>query len=393
MFERALALLPDDDRTSRRVPDRAWERGDPRGRVGAGAGAARRGDRGVEARRRPAVGAPGDDRAPVAALVHRAGQGGGGGSARRRGRHPRARGDRRPSRAREGVVASQRGARDRVVGGAGASRRAREGDALRTAVPGRGPAAGLSSCSTPRPCTTARRPCPKQSAGARDLLADSPGAPTFEAGLATTLAGLRAMEGRFDEARDAVRRVGRRLRGVRPAVPSRRPRDRRRPDRDPRRRSRRRGARAAHWATPCSRRWASGARARLWPAASPTSCRCRATTARRSGSSTIARETAAETDVMPQVLWRRALARTSSRGAATRRLPRSSSGSAVALGGETDFLDLRAEHACRARRRAAAKPAGARKALRASRRRTRCTCSRGTSRPCRSSAAAGESAA
>ena len=47
--------------------------------------------------------------------------------------------------------------------------------------------------------------------------------------------------------------------------------------------------------------------------ASPTCCRCRRTTSRPSASWTIARETAAESDVVPQVLWRRALARTSAR--------------------------------------------------------------------------------
>ncbi len=55
----------------------------------------------------------------------------------------------------------------------------------------------------------------------------------------------------------------------------------------------------------------------------------------------IARETAARTDVVPQVLWRSALARTTSRRGdheSAEALARE----AVELGGKTDFLDLRA---------------------------------------------------
>ena len=46
----------------------------------------------------------------------------------------------------------------------------------------------------PTPVAEAIRRC-------SDLLEETPGSPTFEAGLATTLAGLRAMEGRFEDAR------------------------------------------------------------------------------------------------------------------------------------------------------------------------------------------------
>jgi hypothetical protein len=56
---------------------------------------------------------------------------------------------------------------------------------------------------------------------------------------------------------------------------------------------------------------------------------------------TIARETAAETDVVPHVLWRRALARTRARRGdtlAAEELARA----AVELADQTDFLDLRA---------------------------------------------------
>ena len=55
----------------------------------------------------------------------------------------------------------------------------------------------------------------------------------------------------------------------------------------------------------------------------------------------ITRDTASATDVMPQVLWRRSLARTTARRgdtATAEELARS----AVALAGKTDFLDLRA---------------------------------------------------
>ena len=44
-------------------------------------------------------------------------------------------------------------------------------------------------------------PVPEAIRRCSELLTETPGSPTFEAGLATTLAGLRAMEGRFEEAR------------------------------------------------------------------------------------------------------------------------------------------------------------------------------------------------
>ena len=55
---------------SQRAPGRVWERCDPRGRVGACPQPARGGDLVRAARRRPAIGARGDDRASVAAVVH-----------------------------------------------------------------------------------------------------------------------------------------------------------------------------------------------------------------------------------------------------------------------------------------------------------------------------------
>ena len=45
-------------------------------------------------------------------------------------------------------------------------------------------------------------PVPEAVLKCSDLLADAPGTPTFEAGIATTLAGLRSMEGRFEQARE-----------------------------------------------------------------------------------------------------------------------------------------------------------------------------------------------
>ncbi len=157
LLERSLALLPDDDRTSRRSSDGAWRRGYPGGRVGTRSGAARRSDHVVGTRGRPPVRAPGNDRAAVAALVHRACNGHRGESARRRGCDPRTGRDRRPFRACEGMVASQRGARDCVSVG-GASRGSREGDSACTPVPRRSPASW-----SPRPVRPS--PLPRPDAG------------------------------------------------------------------------------------------------------------------------------------------------------------------------------------------------------------------------------------
>ena len=139
----------------------------------------------------------------------------------------------------------------------------------------------------------------------------------------------------------AVCRLSRGLRGVRPALPARGPLDRRRPDREPRWRPPPRRSVSYDSATPCSRRLASAGRGRHWRASLPTCSRRRSTRSRRSGSSTSREKPPLETDVVPQVLWRRALARTTSRRGdhqAAEELARE----AVELAGKTDFLDLRA---------------------------------------------------
>ena len=115
--------------------------------------------------------------------------------------------------------------------------------------------------------------CGRTSACARRCSPRLPGTPTFEAGLATTLAGLHAMEGRFAEARelyaDSVAvydEFGPRLsRRCRPHASS----------------ARRSKSSQETWvqpsassarATRCSRRWASAPRAPRSPPCSPTCC-------------------------------------------------------------------------------------------------------------------------
>ena len=183
-------------------------------------------------------------------------------------------------------------------------------------------------------------PVPEALRRCSDLLAELPGAPTFEAGLATTMAGLRAMEGRFTEARELyTRSVGvyeefglRFRRAVRSIV----------------------GAQIESLAgdlaaaeqelrTGYSMLEEMGERG-----ARSTLAGCLADVLSSEGNDVeaeryaqIARETAAETDVMPQVLWRRALVRTAARRGdltAAEELARS----AVALAEGTDSLDLRA---------------------------------------------------
>jgi tetratricopeptide (TPR) repeat protein len=183
-------------------------------------------------------------------------------------------------------------------------------------------------------------PVPEALRRCSDLLAELPGAPTFEAGLATTVAGLRAMEGRFTEARELyTRSVGvyeefglRFRRAVRSIV----------------------GAQIESLAgdlaaaeqelrTGYSMLEEMGERG-----ARSTLAGCLADVLSSKGSNVeaeryaqIARETAAQTDVMPQVLWRRALVRTAARRGdltAAEELARS----AVALAEGTDSLDLRA---------------------------------------------------
>jgi class 3 adenylate cyclase/tetratricopeptide (TPR) repeat protein len=185
----------------------------------------------------------------------------------------------------------------------------------------------------PTPVSEAIRVC-------EEFIGEIPRAPTFEAGVATTLAGLRAMEGRFDEARalyaDSVavyEELGLRFRrAVRAIV----------------------GAQIESLAGDLAaaehelrtgyalleEMGERGARSTL------AGCLADVLAAQGDDAETrrfaeIARETAAEADVMPQVLWRRALARVAARrgdvveGEALAR-------TAVALAEGTDALDLRA---------------------------------------------------
>ena len=185
----------------------------------------------------------------------------------------------------------------------------------------------------PTPVSKAVRAC-------SDLLADARGAPTFGAGIETMLAGLRAMEGRFAEARElyadsvaVYEEFGLRFRrAVRSIV----------------------GAQIETLAgdLPAAERelrlgysileeiGERGARSTLAGfLAEVLSSQEHEVDAERFVD--IARETAARTDVVPQVLWRSALARTTSRRGdheSAEALARE----AVELGGKTDFLDLRA---------------------------------------------------
>ena len=196
----------------------------------------------------------------------------------------------------------------------------------------------------PTPVADAVRRC-------TELLAEAPGTPTFEAGLATTLAGLHAMEGRFTEARelyaDSVavyeefglrfRRAVRTIIGAQIEILA--------GDL---------GAAERELRTGYSMLEEMGERA-----ARSTVAAVLADVLSLVGTETeaeryvaIARETAAAADVWPQVLWRRALARTTARrgdAATAETLARD----AVALGDATDCLDLRAGTHWRARRAAA----------------------------------------
>jgi class 3 adenylate cyclase/tetratricopeptide (TPR) repeat protein len=183
-------------------------------------------------------------------------------------------------------------------------------------------------------------PVPQAVRTCADLLAEIPRAPTFEAGIETTLAGLHAMQGRFAEARVLYARsvavyeeLGLRFRrAVRAIV----------------------GAQieslagnldaAAHELRTgyamLEEMGERGARSTL------AGCLADVLSLQEHDGEAeefadIARQTAAEADVMPQVLWRRAMARTAGRRgdtAAAKRLARG----AVTLAGETDSLDLRA---------------------------------------------------
>ena len=172
-----------------------------------------------------------------------------------------------------------------------------------------------------------------------ELLAEAPAAPTFEAGIATTLAGLRAMEGRFAEARrlyaDSIavyqefglrfRRAARSIIGAQIECLA--------------------GDLGAAEAelrtgyTMLEEMGESGVRSAV-AALLADVLSVRRDDAEAERFVEIARESAAETDVWPQVLWRRALARTTARRAdpvTAEQLARD----AVALAEETDSLDLR----------------------------------------------------
>ena len=153
-------------------------------------------------------------------------------------------------------------------------------------------------------------PVPEAVRTCAELLAEAPGSPTFEAGIATTLAGLRAMEGRFAEARELYadsiavyqefglrfRRAARSIVGAQiesfagdlAAAEQRATHELRDAGGDGRERRSLGACRAADRSSLSAGPRRRG-RAVQWRSQ---------------------RETAAETDVMPQVLWRRALART-----------------------------------------------------------------------------------
>ena len=171
------------------------------------------------------------------------------------------------------------------------------------------------------------------------FLEESPRAPTFEAGLWTTLAGLHAMEGRFEEARrlyaDSVaiyeefglrfRRAVRSIFGAQIEALA--------GDLGAAERELRTGySMLEEMGAPASRGTVAGLLADVLAS--------RGDDAEAHRFAEITRETAAETDVWPQVLVRRALARASARQgdiAAAEELARD----AVAMAGATDALDLR----------------------------------------------------
>ena len=172
------------------------------------------------------------------------------------------------------------------------------------------------------------------------MLAERPGSPTLAAGLGTTLAGLRAMAGRFDEARtlyaesvSVYEEFGLRFRrAVRTIVGAEI--ETLAGDLDAAERELRTGY------SMLEEMGERGVRS--------TVAGFLADVLSLKGNDgdahtfvEIARETAAETDVVPQVLWRRALARTLARrgdAEGAEELVRC----ALVLGEETDFLGLRA---------------------------------------------------
>jgi tetratricopeptide (TPR) repeat protein len=173
-----------------------------------------------------------------------------------------------------------------------------------------------------------------------ELVADVPGSPTFEAGIGTTLAALSAMEGRFEDARERYarsvavhqefglhfRRAVRTLAGAQIealAGELEAAREELRTGYDMLEEMGERGTRSvlAGFLADILSLQGEDAEAERY--------------------ADVARETAAENDVVSQVLWRRASAR-----AAARRSDHARAGDlardALRLAGETDFLDLRA---------------------------------------------------
>ena len=183
-------------------------------------------------------------------------------------------------------------------------------------------------------------PVPEAIRRCSDLLAEAAASPTYEAGLATTLAGLRAMEGRFTEARklyaDSVAvyeefglRFRRAVRSIFGAQIESLAGDLAAAEHELR----------AGYAM-LEEMGERGARSTVAAClADILSVQGQAAEAERLVA--VARETAAETDVWPQVLWRRALGRTAARrGDAT--FAEELTRAAVDRVSQTDSLDLRA---------------------------------------------------
>ena len=261
---------------------RSSKRSDASGRVGARAHAARRGDRIRAAHRRPPVGAPRDDRAPMAARSYT-----------------------EPA----GAVEEDRQVAETII-----PELERLDDHLGMAkawwllsepyvIEGRWSTRrrpGAGDLPRGRPLDEgqlhvllvlyAQAPLLRPDTGARgraqvlDLARRRPRDTDVRGGDRDHARGASVDGGPLRAGARAVRRLRRRLRGVRPALQARRPLDHRGADRMASGRPRRRRDGAAHGPLPCSRRWARAEPARRWPPCSQTSSRYRATMPRRSGS-------------------------------------------------------------------------------------------------------------
>jgi class 3 adenylate cyclase/tetratricopeptide (TPR) repeat protein len=183
-------------------------------------------------------------------------------------------------------------------------------------------------------------PVPEAIRRCSELLADTPSSPTLEAGVDTMVAGLRGMEGSFDVARDLYARsvavyeefglrfrravraiVGAQIETLAGDLPAAE-----------------RELRAGH--AMLEEMGERGARSVLAGfLADALALQGRDDEAERFAG--IARETAAESDVVPQVLWRRALARSHARRGDVP-VAEDLARAAVELADRTDYLDLRA---------------------------------------------------